>query len=121
MAFFRRLSLGRSGRARAKASTFVSSGGTSTSEPESPASSLRPVRESLHSSFESINAQAQADAVDGHDQRLMDVDSQLYIVVNFPAWEGCVMSYPNAETVASLMSKLQSVDLQLYGIITCIV
>ena len=118
MAFFRRLSLGRSGRARAKASTFVSSGGTSTSEPESPASSLLPVRESLHSS---INAQAQADAVDGHDQRLMDVDSQLYIVVNFPAWEGCVMSYPNAETVAGLMSKLQSVDLQLYSVITCIV
>ena len=34
----------------------------------------------------------------------------LYIVINFPAWEGCNPTYPNSTQVVNLMNHLQRVS-----------
>ena len=40
---------------------------------------------------------------------LGDIDSRLYIVINFPTWDDCIATYPTSIQVAHLMSSLQEV------------
>ena len=43
-----------------------------------------------------------------------DVDSRLYIVINFPAWDDCIATYPTSIQVAHLMSYLQGVRIACF-------
>ena len=62
--------------------------------------------------MESASPRPEQESVDfgATNLRLTHVDSQLYIVGNFPAWEGCVVKYPDPGTAAKLMKNLQMVS-----------
>ena len=78
--------------------------------------SRRPRDRTPRNEAESASPKPEQESVDfgATNLRLADADSQLYIVINFPAWEGCVVKYPDPGTAAKLMKNLQMVS--TYGL-----
>lgn len=74
--------------------------------------SRRPRDRTPRNEVESVSPKPEQESVDfsATNLRLADADSQLYIVINFPAWEGCVVKYPDPGTAAKLMKNLQMVS-----------
>ena len=109
MSFFRRRSFSlrrnSSRQARNKYATTKADVSQDQVDPESP---------TRHSSFEHIDGDQKRDelklSLPNYVQAPRDIDSRLYIVINVPAWEDCVVRYPTSTQVAALMSKLQSVS-----------